>query len=72
MSSITRLLSLVLSVGLSTSALADESDLGQVALAQMPSGVYRVGLPRSDLKVTLDGVEIKPALALLAGIPEDR
>lgn len=26
--------------------------------------VYRVGLPRSDLKVTLDGVAIKPALAL--------
>lgn len=30
----------------------------------MPGGVYRVGLARSDLKVTLDGVEIKPALAL--------
>lgn len=27
-------------------------------------GVYRVGLPRSDLKVVLDGVAIKPALAL--------
>ena len=31
---------------------------------EMPGGVYRVGLPRTDLKVTLDGVEIKPALAL--------
>ncbi len=30
----------------------------------MPGGVYRVGLPRSDLKVRLDGVEIKQALAL--------
>src|SRR5206468_6872969 len=30
----------------------------------MPGGVYRIGLPRSDLKVTLDGVEIKPAFAL--------
>jgi hypothetical protein len=30
----------------------------------MPGGVYRIGLPRSDLKVRLDGVEIKPALAL--------
>jgi hypothetical protein len=30
----------------------------------MPGGIYRVGLPRSDLKVSLDGVEIKPALAL--------
>jgi hypothetical protein len=26
--------------------------------------VYRVGLPRTDLKVTLDGIEIKPTLAL--------
>jgi Domain of Unknown Function (DUF1259) len=32
--------------------------------AEMPGGVYRVGLPRSDLKVTLDGIGIKPALAL--------
>ena len=32
--------------------------------AVMPGGVYRVGLARSDLKVTVDGVEIKPALAL--------
>jgi hypothetical protein len=32
--------------------------------ASMPGGVYRVGLPRSDIKATLDGVEIKPALAL--------
>lgn len=32
--------------------------------AEAPGGVYRVGLPRSDLKVTLDGVELKPALAL--------
>ncbi|MDQ0547485.1 biotin operon repressor [Methylobacterium brachiatum] len=30
----------------------------------MPGGVYRVGLPRTDLAVTLDGVRIKPALAL--------
>lgn len=32
--------------------------------AQATGGVYRVGLPRSDLKVTLDGVQLKPALAL--------
>jgi len=31
---------------------------------EMPGGVYRVGLPRTDLKVTLDGVDLKPALAL--------
>jgi hypothetical protein len=31
---------------------------------RLPGGVYRVALPRSDLQVTLDGVAIKPALAL--------
>src|SRR3954452_13603395 len=31
---------------------------------EMPGGVYRVGMPRTDLHVTLDGVEIKPTLAL--------
>jgi hypothetical protein len=31
---------------------------------EMPGGVYRVGLPRTDLHVVLDGVEIKPTLAL--------
>ncbi len=57
-------------VGLSTAALAADNDWAPVAEAlgrsgaQMPGGVYRVGLGRSDLKVTLDGVEIKPPLAL--------
>ena len=32
--------------------------------ATAPSGIYRVGLPRTDLKVTLDGVELKPGFAL--------
>src|SRR6516162_3786445 len=32
--------------------------------AATPSGVYRVSLPRTDLKVTLDGVELKPGFAL--------
>ena len=31
---------------------------------EMPGGVCRVGLPRADLHVTLDGVQIKPTLAL--------
>jgi hypothetical protein len=31
---------------------------------EMPGGVYRIGLPRTDLQVTLDGIELKPALAL--------
>jgi len=29
-----------------------------------PGGIYRVGLPRTGLKVTLDGVELKPGFAL--------
>jgi hypothetical protein len=37
--------------------------LGKVGSVQ-PGGVYRVGLGRSDLKVTVDGVAVKPSLAL--------
>jgi hypothetical protein len=58
-------------VTISLHARADDPAwMGQVAQAlgkkggAMPGGVYRVGLARSDLKVTVDGVEIKPALAL--------
>lgn len=32
--------------------------------AEQPGGVYKIPLPRSDLQVTLDGVALKPALAL--------
>src|SRR5262252_9481547 len=32
--------------------------------AAAPGGIYRVALPRTDLKVTLDGVELKPGFAL--------
>src|SRR5215813_15357369 len=32
--------------------------------ATAPGGIYRVGLPRTDLKVMLDGVELKPGFAL--------
>jgi hypothetical protein len=31
---------------------------------EMPGGVWRVGLPRTDLRVTLDGVPIRPGFAL--------
>jgi len=37
--------------------------LGHTGTVQ-PDGAYKVGMPRTDLHVTLDGVEIKPALAL--------
>jgi hypothetical protein len=59
-----------LALGLATTAAAANYDWSAVAKAlgrsgsEMPGGVYRVGLGRSDLKVTLDGVQIKPPLAL--------
>jgi hypothetical protein len=31
---------------------------------EMPGGIYRVGMPRTDLHVTLDGVTLKPGFAL--------
>ncbi|HEX6626376.1 MAG TPA: DUF1259 domain-containing protein [Gemmatimonadaceae bacterium] len=40
-----------------------ETALGRTGAAQ-PGGVIRFGFPRSDLAVTLDGVALKPALAL--------
>ena len=49
---------------------AAENDWGKVAAALgksgtvMPGDVYRVGMPRTDLHVMLDGVELKPTLAL--------
>ena len=36
--------------------------LGKAGAAS--GGVYRVGLPRTDIKATLDGVELKPGFAL--------
>src|SRR5207245_3519304 len=62
--------SMVIAASLSMSVLAAESDWDAVAKAigragtEMPGGVYRVGIGRSDLTVTVDGVQIKPPLAL--------
>jgi Domain of Unknown Function (DUF1259) len=58
-------------LGVATAPFANaETDWNRVASAlgksgtAMPGGVYRVGLPRTDLHVMLDGVELKPAFAL--------
>ena len=57
-------------VGLAAPALAADESWAKVGEAlgktgtEMPGGVYRVGLPRTDLKVTLDGIDIKPGFAL--------
>jgi hypothetical protein len=42
---------------------AVEQALGKAGSMQA-GDVYKVSLPRSDLKVTVGGVELKPALAL--------
>ena len=55
---------------MTTSAFAAEPNWNQVAEALGKSGtvqaggVYRVGFPRTDLKVSLDGVALKPGFAL--------
>ena len=61
---------MVLALCASPSASAADYDWSAVAKtlgrsgAELPGNIYRVGLGRSDLKVTLDGVQIKPPLAL--------
>ena len=66
-----KLAAVALLVGVCGSAFAVEEGwqggvaevLGKAG-AEVPGGVYRIGLPRTDLKVTLDGVELKPGFAL--------
>ncbi len=66
----TTLKAAALCIMLPAAAGAAEADWAKVADAlgksgaEMPGGVYRVGLPRTDLHVKLDGVDIKPTLAL--------
>jgi len=66
----TTLKAVALCIMLPAAAGAAEADWTKVADAlgksgaEMPGGVYRVGLPRTDLHVKLDGVDIKPTLAL--------
>src|SRR5438093_11698605 len=60
----------LLVAALATQALAADPDWNQVAQALGKSGsvqaggVYRVGFPRTDLKVSLDGVALRPGFAL--------
>jgi hypothetical protein len=70
MSPLIRIATVMLVAGLATSANAADSNWAQVgealgkAGAELPGGVYKVGLPRTDIKATLDGVELKPGFAL--------
>ena len=64
------LAALAIGLGGPGSASAEEANWQRVGEAlgktgsELPGGVYRIGLPRTDLKVTLDGVQLKPSLAL--------
>ncbi|MES0041871.1 DUF1259 domain-containing protein [Mesorhizobium sp. M0091] len=65
-----RLAVLIVAATLVTPSFAANPDWSQVGNAlgkagtTLPDGVYRVGLPRTDLKVSLDGVSLKPGFAL--------
>ena len=60
----------VTGIALSVGASAADIDWSKVDQAlgkpgtNQPGGVHKYGLPRTDLKVTVDGVAIKPTLAL--------
>jgi len=60
----------MLAIALCGTAPAADIDWSKVDQAlgkkgsDLPGGVHKYGLPRSDLHVTVDGVAIKPALAL--------
>ena len=59
----------IASIAFATSVSAREIDWKQIdatfnRTAAVTGDVHRYGFPRSDLSVTLDGVAIKPALAL--------
>jgi hypothetical protein len=57
-------------IALTVGASAADIDWGKVDQAlgkpgtSQPGGVHKYGLPRTDLKISLDGVAIKPTLAL--------
>lgn len=57
-------------IALSAAAAGGDIDWSKVDQAlgkpgtSQPGGVHKYGLPRSDLKITVDGVAIKPTLAL--------
>src|SRR5712664_3685514 len=64
------LITAFLGMAISVAAGAADIDWAKVDQAlgkpgtNQPGGVHKYGLPRSDLKITVDGVAIKPTLAL--------
>ena len=70
MSPTLRLAALLFATAFASPSFAADYDWNQVANALgkpgtvQPGGVYKIGLPRTDLKVMLDGVTVQPGLAL--------
>jgi len=70
MSRLIRVAMMVFVAGWVVSATAAADDWASVGAAlgkpgtELPGGIYRVGLPRTDINATLDGVELKPGFAL--------
>src|SRR5436309_4918185 len=70
MSATAKVIVFALAAGLATSANAAGDDWARVGEAlgkagtEQPGGIYKVALPRTDIKATLDGVELKPGFAL--------
>jgi hypothetical protein len=70
MTAIAKLAAVVFVVGWAASANAADDGWAPVGAAlgkpgtELPGGVYRIALPRTDIKATLDGVELKPGFAL--------
>src|ERR1700737_3833352 len=60
----------IIGISLSVGAAAADIDWGKVDQAMgkpgtsQPGGVHKYGLPRTDLKITVDGVAIRPTFAL--------
>ena len=70
MSPMAKLAAFALLAGWAASASAAGDDWARVGEAlgktgtELPGGIYKVALPRTDIKATLDGVELKPGFAL--------
>jgi len=70
MSMIGKFAAVALMGGLAVSTQAVADDWSRVAEAlgkpgtELPGGIYKIGLPRTDIHATLDGVELKPGFAL--------
>lgn len=73
MPAIARFAAIALAAAAAVATPAAAEDWSRVAEAlgksgtELPGGIYKIGLPRTDIHATLDGVELKPGFALGGG-----